>query len=114
METTEPCRFGIPSHASIDNDAGCPQWKCYQALWERIDPSRAALSPVKGQEPSCDAVGVGGGGGGHMLQRKDVDMSLTILCPSPSANPPLPISTYVLNQRAIWPSDRATLAGSQA
>lgn len=43
---------------------------------------------------------------------KDADMSLTILCPSTSA--PLPISAYVLNQRAIWPSDRGTLAQNRA
>lgn len=42
----------------------------------------------------------------------DGGMSLKILCPSTRVPSHL-ISAYVLNQRAVWPSDRGTLAGDQ-
>ena len=74
-----------------------------------LSPIRSrSIGPVIGQEQSVWCTGgltsysgVGDGG-----------MSLKILCPSTRVPSPL-ISAYVLNQRAVWPSDRGTLAGDQ-
>lgn len=55
---------------------------------------------VRGQEQSVWCTG-----GLTSNRGEDVDMSLTILCPSTRVPSP-PVSAYVLNQRAVWPSDK--------
>lgn len=75
-----------------------------QEFWAEL-----VRSVVIGQEQSVWCTG-----GLTSYRGKDIDMSLTILFSSTNPIPLPPFSAYVLNQRAVWPSDRGTLAENPA